>query len=262
MLARRIAYRFGMWNATRLLMAVLLLLPALESSAAVVAADDFEDERIGLPPVSPDVGSYNTFSGEVGVILGFPGRRVRVADDATDAGSRFGYEPTETPTGARVEYVFRIEDTGTAVADNAFVNEFVFFPPGTNLSLLWAAGGNLRVRFVTDDGGEDDFTLIAFAWDTDIDWPVAIEVDPARDRYRIWIQDALYVDRPLPGEVTTFQRFSFASNFATTGAFQLDDVLAVPEPGPTAAAAAALPALVAIGRSTVRRRAKTTKPSA
>jgi len=57
----------------------------------------------------------------------------------------------------------------------------------------------------------------------------------------------------LPGEVTTFQRFSFGSNFPTTDAFQVDDVLAVPEPAASAAGAAVLVGLTALARRRIQR---------
>jgi hypothetical protein len=233
----------------RLVSIFLLLLPAAGSSAEVVVADDFEDESIGLPPTSPDVGDYGTLAGDIDVILGFPGRRVRVADNVTDGSGLLGYEPTQNPVGIRVAYLYRIEDTGTPTGVNAFSNEFTFFPPGTNLTLHWNPNGNFEVNFVTSDGGEDAFTAPAFHWDYGIDWPVVVEVDPAADRYRIRIMGGLIVDRPLPGEVTTFQRLYFTTNFPTTGAFQVDDVLAVPDPTALAAGAAALAALATRARS-------------
>jgi hypothetical protein len=222
-----------------------MLLPAAGWSQEVLL-DTFEDDVVGLAPTTPDVGSYSGgFLGAPTVIdPGDGNQRLRCLDDATDGGCRISYQPTGSLDRALTEYVFRIENGGTASGGpNDFDQQLILSPPGTNISIEWSAfARQLGVR-VFAGGGETFAFVSGFQWAFDTDYVVEIETHADTDQYVLFIDGQEEATGDFRGvDLEKADRMSIRSGFSTLGAFQIDDVriTPLPEVGGVAAAATAL----------------------
>jgi len=212
-----------------------------------VLLDTFDDEQVGMPPVSPDIGSY------FGVPLGEqtivdPGDgdlRLRCNDDSAAGGCRFTFEPTGSLERAVTEYLFRVEEGASSAGANDFDQQLVLSPSGTNLSIEWSAFiGQLGIR-IAAAGGETQFFVPGFQWVAGTDYLVEVETDATTDTYTVTINDELLVDDDLGADFSALDRLSFRTGFSALGAQQIDDVriAMLPEPSPGWLAAASVASL-------------------
>jgi hypothetical protein len=210
-----------------------MLLPAAGWSQEVLL-DTFEDDVVGLAPTTPDVGSHSgSFLGAPTVIdPGDGNQRLRCLDNATDGGCRISYQPTGSLDRALTEYVFRIENGGTASGGpNDFDQQLILSPPGTNISIEWSAfARQLGVR-VFAGGGETFAFVSGFQWAFDTDYVVEIETHADTDQYVLFIDGQEEATGDFRGvDLEKADRMSIRSGFSTLGALQIDDVRLTPPP--------------------------------
>lgn len=246
-------------------LAASLLLAGLPAAAdTTLLKDTFSDDAAGANPNGPEVGTayypglsvpatsattYRVFDdgGNLALRVSAPG-----PVNSADNGSLIDYFPGATAPLTRVDYRFRIEAGATFTGRNAFGQELVLSPGGTNYLLAWADDGHLWDGMSSLSTGGFDLQDTGRSFALDRDYAVSLLVDVPAGKITLSLDGV--VIHGLSGLALTggVGELAFFNNFASTGDTVIDDVriTAVPEPatGALSGAGAVLLALAAVRR--------------
>ncbi len=244
-----------------------LLLTTLSSAAgaAIVLQDTFSDDTPGAMPNGAEIGTAvypglsvpATTTTDYRVFSDGGNQRLRVTAPGpagvADNGSLIDYFPTAQAPSTRVSYRYRLETGAALVGLNAFGQELVMSPFGTNLELLWANDGQWWVG--TTKTGDIAFTTAStgFSYNLGLDYEVVWLIDGAGGFFSILIDGQAIVSNQAHVPMQGVLELAFFNNFNSTGAQAIDDVLIttnVPEPS---SLALALLALAVVAAPSVRR---------
>ena len=252
----------------RSLLATLLVASvATPLAASPLLLDTFQDDAVGAAPNGPEWGhaTYGT-----GLLIGVPIGQYNVVDAAgsrmleisttgmpgqQDNGTLVEFNPLPG-AGDRfsVHYQFQLQPEGTRAGLNAWVQQIILDPLGTNLALFWPQAG-LNLTLATTRPGEQGFTVQDLGVSAlpgqlyTVDW----SLDLAADTFSLAVDGSTVVhDQPLGADAAQLRQLVVVNNFATSGSVLMDnvriDVASVPEP--------ALPALLLAALPLLRRRAR------
>lgn len=245
-----------------LLYPLLLAAAAAPAAASPLLLDSYQDDTMGAAPNGPEWGSatYGT-----GILIGTPIGQYQVVTAAgsqmlqistagtpgqSDNGTLVEFNPLPGTQGRfNVQYQFQLQPGGSQVGLNAWVQQIILDPLGTNLALYWPQAGQ-NVALLTTRTGDPNDTLqtlglpVAEGQLYSVDW----SFDLAADRFSLSVDGvALVADQALGVDAGFMRQLTAANNFATSGSALLDnvriDAAAVPEPAGLALLLAALPGL-------------------
>ncbi len=152
---------------------------AFGDPGANVLLDTFSDDTVGSPPNGPEIpsGSPNPYQGGASYQVINVGGDNRLQVDSSDSSSSSSivYGATQSILGF-VSYDYRIPDMSGATGLNAFGQELIFNPLGTNLELLWSSQADgMKLHVGTTVPNQQAFTTTdtGFVFSENVDYSVA-----------------------------------------------------------------------------------------
>jgi hypothetical protein len=209
-----------------LFLAAALVFLGASSSHGKYLLDTFEDDTLATPPNGPETGTatYGGTSATHTVISQGGSQRLRSLDSSTGGGILISYIPIASSELMLVEYLMRIEGGSNPVARNAFLQEIVLSPIGTNVFLEWGDDNTFHIK-ITYPAQPSKVIDTGLAWSFDTDYRVTWMIDIINDEFTLLIDDSpVLKNQAVLEDLTSLYRLSFATNFDTTGSQVIDDV--------------------------------------
>ena len=148
---------------------------------------------------------------------------------------------------------FQVQPRGVQPGLNAWIQQIILEPLGTNLQLMWPADGLNVFLNQTTPNGTPVLTDLGLAYSAGtlhtVDWLIDLDADV----FSLLIDGNTQVSNLAIGaDAQSLRQLAFSSNFLTQGGALVDnvriDVAVVPEPGSALLVLAALAALLLWGR--------------
>jgi hypothetical protein len=171
------------------------------------------------------------------------------------SGSVVEYFPTGPTRDFRVDYFFRMEQGPALAGANAFLQEIVLSPLGTNLWLYWGNDNQLRIDTSAPGSSSSGLLDTGYLYTPGTAYLISWDVRGSAGEFSVYANGAaLGSNLALPGPVTGLNELAFSNNFSTTGVQVIDEVRigTVPEPATRALLAVGLLGMGAVTRRQLR----------
>lgn len=186
----------------------------LAASSAVAGTVIFSDTYETGPAGTPDLGSYQLFSGANSLVGDGSGTNQVLASTRTAAAGFVFQTSTQPTTSVQVDYDFRILSGATLNAHNAVTQQLILSPSPNNVSLWWGDDGHLW--YLTEDfyvlGVQTPLT-----WAYDTDYHVRWIADSVADTVSIQIGGIGNLDFSVGGPLDLKGPFDGYKSFAFSG---------------------------------------------
>lgn len=182
----------------------------------VIALDTFDDDTVGQPPGTPEIGTSNHWGipGHT-IIDDYGSPRLRIVDIDSGGGTGSTWYPTALPLVSEVSFTFRMEAyAGDYPVAHAFVVET---GSGTgSTAIIWR-----------DDGWiQWEYSLVGH-WSADRDYDIRMRIDCIHDTAEIFFDVLWWSIKPLECDhLTAFAASAFYST-SSNATFSIDDIMIV-----------------------------------
>jgi hypothetical protein len=209
-----------------MLLAITIVCLSPSFSQATYLLDTFSDDTIGSPPNGPEIGSA-TYGGSGGTHTVFSqagDRRLRSSDTSASGSILITYIPIAYADLMQVQYLFRVESGAVLVGQNAFTQQLVLRPIGTNLMLDWGNDKKFYIR-ITRPGEPTTDISTGISWLLNTDYQVNWTVNLLTDRFTLSVNNTTLVLNGAVGvDITGMSSLSLSTNYNTTGNQVIDNV--------------------------------------
>ncbi len=189
--------------------------------------DTFEDDGAGNPPNGPEIGSALYGGSATHKVINYSGDLRLLSSDSDPSGSiLITYVPFSSADIVEVRYQVLIESGGTLVGQNAFNQEMVLEPGGTNIKMSWS---NVQDWvFTITRPGSSTTIYTGLTWVLDTYYIINVHIDTVNDTFRVEMFDGMTTilgTTAIGYNATGFNHMSFSSNYNTLGNQRINDVL-------------------------------------
>jgi hypothetical protein len=210
-----------------LLPAVILLLFNPGLSAGFYLLDTFDDDTHMNPPNGPEIGTAIYGGSASHTVINYSGDLRLFSKDADiNGGILISYIPFASPDVVEVRYQILIESGGSLIGQNAFTQNMILSPGGTNIHMDWTNTKEWVFR-INIPGPDPPAINTGLTWVEDTYYIINWYIDTVNDTVSVDMFDGMagiLGTTSISYNATGFSHMSFSSNFTTTGSQRIDDV--------------------------------------
>ncbi len=186
-----ISKQLGFLKKNLLLFTVIFLLCNPCLSLGQYLLDTFDDDTAGFPPNGPEIGTAS-YGGSAGhKVVDYSGDlRLYSADSDPFGGISISYVPTVSSDVVEVRYQILIESGGSLVGQNAFTQQMILEPGGTNIHMDWTNSHEWVFR-INIPGPDPNSINTGLTWVEDTYYIINWYIDTVNDTVRVEMFDGM-----------------------------------------------------------------------
>jgi hypothetical protein len=223
----KISKQFCFLTKNLLLFTVILLLCNPGLSLGLYLLDTFDDDTPLSPPNGPEIGTAIYGGSATHTVRDYSGDlRLHSTDSDPNGGISISYIPFASPDVVEVKYQIRIESGGSLTGQNAFTQQMILQPGGTNIYMDWTNTHEWAFR-ISVPGPDPPTINTGLTWVEDISYVINWYIDTVNDTVRVVMFDGMagiLGTTSISYNATGFSHMAFSSNYNTTGSQRIDDV--------------------------------------
>ncbi|MGB2808568.1 MAG: right-handed parallel beta-helix repeat-containing protein, partial [Sedimentisphaerales bacterium] len=210
-----------------LLLSVVFLLCNPGLSPGFYLLDTFDDDTALNPPNGPEIGTAVYAGSATHTVVNYGGDlRLHSADSDINGGISISYVPFASPDVVEVRYQILIESGGSLSGQNAFTQQMILGPLGTNIHMDWSSDHEWVFR-ISIPGPDPPDIKTGLTWVENTYYIINWYIDTVNDTFSVDMYDGMagiLGTTSISYNATGFNHMAFASSYPTTGSQRIDDV--------------------------------------